>query len=55
MDGIWSVPSRDPAGKGLTVQTTAGCDGKLRIYDVSKATPVLLKMMDGVIASSEPE
>ena len=44
--------SWDPTG---TYLVTASCDGKLRIYDMSPTTPVLLKIMDGVIAPSEPE
>ncbi|ORY30355.1 hypothetical protein BCR39DRAFT_529347 [Naematelia encephala] len=42
----------DPSGKYLT---TACCDGKLRIYDMSGSEPVLLKIMEGVIGSSEPD
>jgi len=41
--------------KLMLEQTTASCDGKLRIYDTSGSTPVLLKIMEGVIGSSESE
>ncbi|KAK8847432.1 hypothetical protein IAR55_005290 [Kwoniella newhampshirensis] len=42
----------DPTGKYLT---TASCDGKLKVYDTSGSTPVCLKIMEGVIASSESD
>lgn len=44
--------SWDPTGKYLV---TASCDGKLRIYDMEGSTPVLLKIMEGVIGPSESE
>ena len=44
--------SWDPTGKYLV---TASCDGKLRIYDTEGTTPLLLKIMEGVISSSESE
>jgi hypothetical protein len=31
------------------------CDGKIKIYDMSDSTPLLLKIIEGVVASSEPE
>lgn len=42
----------DPSGKYLV---TAGCDGRLKIYDTSGSTPVNVKIMDGVIGPSEAE
>jgi chromosome transmission fidelity protein 4 len=42
----------DPTGKFLV---TAGCDGKLKIYDTSSSTPVNVKIMEGVIGPSEAE
>lgn len=42
----------DPSGKYLV---TAGCDGKIKIYDTSGSTPVCVKIMEGVIAPSEAE
>ncbi|OCF45863.1 chromosome transmission fidelity protein 4 [Kwoniella heveanensis CBS 569] len=42
----------DPSGKYLT---TASCDGKLKIYDTSGSTPICLKIMEGIIASSESD
>lgn len=36
-------------------QTTVACDGKIKIYDMSDSTPLLLKIIEGVVASSEPE
>ncbi|ORX33917.1 hypothetical protein BD324DRAFT_584077 [Kockovaella imperatae] len=42
----------DPQGKYLT---TASCDGKIRIYDVSGSENVLLRILEGVIAPSESD
>ncbi|WWC59498.1 uncharacterized protein I303_102054 [Kwoniella dejecticola CBS 10117] len=42
----------DPSGKYLT---TASCDGKLKVYDTTSSTPICLKIMEGVIGSSEAE
>ncbi|KAK4685805.1 chromosome transmission fidelity protein 4, partial [Tremellales sp. Uapishka_1] len=42
----------DPSGKYLT---TVSCDGKLKIYDTTASTPLCLKIMDGVVASSESD
>jgi len=36
-------------------KTTVGCDGKIKIYDMSDSTPLLLKIIEGVVASSESE
>lgn len=36
-------------------QTTASCDGKLKIYDMSGSEPLHLKTMEGIIGSSESE
>ncbi|WVQ98084.1 hypothetical protein IAU59_005206 [Kwoniella sp. CBS 9459] len=53
-DNVKSVRSAtwDPSGKYLT---TASCDGKLKIYDTSGSTPICLKIMEGIIASSESD
>ncbi|WVR04655.1 hypothetical protein IAU60_001666 [Kwoniella sp. DSM 27419] len=42
----------DPSGKYLT---TASCDGKLKVYDTLASTPICLKIMEGIIASSESD
>ncbi|WWD07638.1 hypothetical protein V865_005739 [Kwoniella europaea PYCC6329] len=42
----------DPTGKYLT---TASCDGKLKVYDTTGSAPLCLKIMEGVIGSSESE
>jgi len=36
-------------------QTTVGCDGKIKVYDMSESTPLLLKIIEAVVASSESE
>lgn len=36
-------------------QTTVSCDAKIRVYDTTGSEPVLVKVLDGVIASSETE
>ena len=40
---------------GLTGQTTVGCDAKIRVYDTSEPTPVLVKIMENVVPASETE
>ncbi|WWC86877.1 uncharacterized protein L201_001756 [Kwoniella dendrophila CBS 6074] len=42
----------DPSGKYLT---TASCDGKLKVYDTTGSAPICLKIMEGVIGTSESE
>ncbi|WRT64744.1 uncharacterized protein IL334_001678 [Kwoniella shivajii] len=42
----------DPSGKYLT---TASCDGKIKVYDTTGSAPICLKIMEGVIGSSESE
>jgi hypothetical protein len=37
------------------LQTTVGCDGKIKVYDMSDSTPLLLKIIEGVVATSEAE
>nr|XP_019008454.1 chromosome transmission fidelity protein 4 [Kwoniella pini CBS 10737]OCF47235.1 chromosome transmission fidelity protein 4 [Kwoniella pini CBS 10737] len=37
------------------IQITASCDGKLKVYDTTSDTPICLKIMEGVIGSSESE
>lgn len=44
--------SWDPEGKHLV---TVGCDGRVKIYDMSSATAVHLRNIEGVISPSEPE
>jgi chromosome transmission fidelity protein 4 len=39
----------------LTRQVTAGCDGKVKIYDMTGTAPLHLKIMDGIISPSESE
>lgn len=42
----------DPEGKFLV---TAGCDGKLKVYDTLGSEPLNIKIMDGMIPPSESE
>ncbi|KAL1411681.1 DNA polymerase alpha accessory factor Mcl1 [Vanrija albida] len=42
----------DPSGKYLI---TAGCDGKLKVYDTASSTPVNIKIIDGMISPSESD
>nr|XP_031860604.1 uncharacterized protein CI109_003935 [Kwoniella shandongensis]KAA5527676.1 hypothetical protein CI109_003935 [Kwoniella shandongensis] len=42
----------DPSGRYLT---TASCDGKLKVYDTAGSTPICLKIMEGIISSSESD
>lgn len=44
--------SWDPSGQYLI---TAGCDGKLKVYDTSGATPFNKRNIEGMIRSSEPD
>lgn len=44
--------SWDPNGQYLV---TAGCDGKLKVYDTSAATPFNKRNLEGMIRPSEPD
>lgn len=42
----------DPEGKFLV---TAGCDGKIKIYDTTGTAPACVKIMEGIIGQTDVE
>lgn len=44
--------SWDPEGKFLV---TAGCEGKIKIYDTTGTAPACVKIMEGIIGQTDVE
>lgn len=42
----------DPSGKYLI---TAGCDGKLKVYDTASESPLCVRVLEGIISPSESD